>query len=675
MSHLSSSLQVMEEQPYIKDLVQTTPAFPQQEPTGQFAIDEEGIIHSVNEELMTLFGYDKEELIGKNINILTPQKCHERRAKFLKTYLKSNKSKQVPALITSGQRKDGTKLPLQLGINILEIDNRQLIIGNLLNRTRHQEKEYMSKLIAREVLSKTGAERIHTATHHLRTILDNSDVYFSVYQNETKQEIEVRSINGKETNTKMIYDTPYTSTPDESYTYYPDNAPHINDNASLSPTQSYLSTRIKNKDNQYIGFLTATNKEPTRFSAFQIDTFLYIAPLLALDYQQLICNKEQTEALFVLTNKNKILNYWHNISEIEKNTGSIEGFLNAVAAHMPKAFIHDDKVNVNIELFNKQHNPQYNDTEKQIYSQNIDINGKYHGCISISHKNNTPQEPIILTVNEKDLISDTAKRINSYVQLYRAKQAYIEETDMLNRSGLIVFKCSSNNYENIKFTSPHIAHLFEYSLKEFKGGEFQYSDFIHPDDKDKILNLLEEKIQDPKVCHFENPPYRIITKNNTIKWVNHPVCIIRDRQNKKAIYLKGLICDNTIESDLTEEINKLTQEIVELKTDKANLKKDIANSKIAFTKHFEAVKQSLDTIINYSTSLTSTLITNTELAQQELEHTESTEPQEKPNLSEAWNYERIDEIIKTIYQLKKTVTHKLKQPLKKYINKKTIAKK
>jgi PAS domain S-box-containing protein len=686
--------QTIEKKPPADLLEQITPAFTQQEPAGQFVIDAEGIIHSANEALGLLFGYSTKELIGENINILTPKKCNSSRAKLIKTYLESNTSKHPIYLTTSGHKKDGTKLPFQLGVSTLEMNNCQLIIGNLLNLTKHQEKDAMSKLIAKEILSKTGGERIHAATNHLRAIMNSPNVYFSVYNNIQKQETKILSLNGKKTDEKMIHDIPYTSIPNESYTYYPNNFPHNSNETIIPPsTQSYLSTHIKDKDNNHIGFLTVTNEKPTKFSAFQIDNFSSIAALLGLDYQQLICNKKQKEALTILENKNKILNYWHTISEIEKNTKNINSFLEEITKNMPEAFVHSDKVHVNIDLFKKQHNPQYDNSEKTIHTQDINIRDKKQGVISISQDINTIKTQITLTDSETDLIEDTIKRINNYVQLYRAKQAYHEETDMLNRSGLLVFKSSSAAYSDMQFTSPHIAHLFEYTPEEFQVRNLQYSDLIHPEDKDTILKILEKNIQNTKMCHFENPPYRIITKNNKVKWVNHPVCIIRDINTKKAVYLKGLICDNSYEAELKEDINKLND---------------------AFTKLSETVRRSLNMIINYSMSLASTLITNTELAQNEIEQKErdlneietmkleqkdldlkeiattvtitaaattinekeiekpqtNEEKKEKQNLSAAWNYNRIDEIIKTIYQLKETVTHKMTQPLKDHINSK-----
>ena len=49
---------------------------------GIITIDEFGIIEHINPSALTLFGYDREELIGKNVSALMPQPDQQRHDQY-----------------------------------------------------------------------------------------------------------------------------------------------------------------------------------------------------------------------------------------------------------------------------------------------------------------------------------------------------------------------------------------------------------------------------------------------------------------------------------------------------------------------------------------------------------------------------------------------------------------
>lgn len=96
-------------------------------PYGQLLVDEQGIIQMINPSLLTLFGYTTEELLGKSMDILLPERYREGHEKLRAGYL------QRPSLRPmglgrdlTGRHKSGTEIPVEIGLSPVESD-----MGNL----------------------------------------------------------------------------------------------------------------------------------------------------------------------------------------------------------------------------------------------------------------------------------------------------------------------------------------------------------------------------------------------------------------------------------------------------------------------------------------------------------------------------------------------------------------
>lgn len=97
---------------------------------GIITIDETGIIETVNKAALSCFGYQEEELKGRNISILMPSPYAEKHDHYLSKYLKTQQKNILDrGREVEGVRKDGSVFPLQLAVSEMFIDEKRMFTG------------------------------------------------------------------------------------------------------------------------------------------------------------------------------------------------------------------------------------------------------------------------------------------------------------------------------------------------------------------------------------------------------------------------------------------------------------------------------------------------------------------------------------------------------------------
>ena len=113
---------------------------------GIITIDERGLIESINPAACTLFGYAKEEVIGRNISMLMPRPDKDQHDEYIARYQRTGS----PHIIgkgrdVNGQKKDGTLFPFRLGVNEVKYSGRTIYAGFIHDLSK--EKEAESKIL------------------------------------------------------------------------------------------------------------------------------------------------------------------------------------------------------------------------------------------------------------------------------------------------------------------------------------------------------------------------------------------------------------------------------------------------------------------------------------------------------------------------------------------------
>jgi PAS domain S-box-containing protein len=114
---------------------------------------------------------------------------------------------------------------------------------------------------------------------------------------------------------------------------------------------------------------------------------------------------------------------------------------------------------------------------------------------------------------------------------------------LFDKGDTVLFKWNNNKNWSIDDVSLSIETLTGYTKNDILLGKIDYASFIHQDDiervRDEVSNAIESNVE-----FFKHKPYRILTKDGTIKWVLDYTIIVRDK-NDKLTHFIGAISDIT----------------------------------------------------------------------------------------------------------------------------------
>ena len=97
---------------------------------GIITINEKGSIQSFNPASERIFGFSKDEVLGKNVKFLMPEPYHSEHDRYLNNYLSSGVAKIINiGREVEGLRKDKTVFPLELAISEVYVGEDRLFTG------------------------------------------------------------------------------------------------------------------------------------------------------------------------------------------------------------------------------------------------------------------------------------------------------------------------------------------------------------------------------------------------------------------------------------------------------------------------------------------------------------------------------------------------------------------
>jgi len=104
--------------------------------------DQEGRIVLVNRETERVFGYGREELLGRTVEVLVPERLRRGHVRHRGGYLASPAMRSLGASrCLLGRRKDGTEFPTEIGLSYVETRDGILVMSAIADTTQRKQAE------------------------------------------------------------------------------------------------------------------------------------------------------------------------------------------------------------------------------------------------------------------------------------------------------------------------------------------------------------------------------------------------------------------------------------------------------------------------------------------------------------------------------------------------------
>lgn len=111
-------------------------------PNGMIMIDSQGKIVLANKEMESLFGYSREELMGRPIEILVPDRARGNHPNFRASFFADPNFRPMGAgRELYGRRKDGRQVAVEIGLNPLSTQDGAFCLASIIDITERKRAE------------------------------------------------------------------------------------------------------------------------------------------------------------------------------------------------------------------------------------------------------------------------------------------------------------------------------------------------------------------------------------------------------------------------------------------------------------------------------------------------------------------------------------------------------
>jgi PAS domain S-box-containing protein len=111
-------------------------------PNGMLLVDERGTIVMVNTSALKQFGYEKEELLGKSVEMLIPGPSRSDHQQYRTGFIKAPETRSMGGgRELFGLRKDGNEFPVEIGLTPLQTAKGIWVVASILDITERKGLE------------------------------------------------------------------------------------------------------------------------------------------------------------------------------------------------------------------------------------------------------------------------------------------------------------------------------------------------------------------------------------------------------------------------------------------------------------------------------------------------------------------------------------------------------
>src|ERR1700740_3212676 len=140
-------------------------------PDAMIIIDASGVIRFANRQVSALFGYTHDDIIGKRVEYLMPERFRERHVRHRQGYTRSGRLRPLGACLDlCGRRVDGREFPVEISLSPIEGGNEVLVAAAIrdVSDRKRAEAELIAARQAADRANQSKSRFLSTASHDLR---------------------------------------------------------------------------------------------------------------------------------------------------------------------------------------------------------------------------------------------------------------------------------------------------------------------------------------------------------------------------------------------------------------------------------------------------------------------------------------------------------------------------
>jgi len=118
-------------------------------PDALVGMDQKGVIRFVNRQTESLFGYDRDQLIGQRIEMLVPESLWQIYTEHRQDYFADPRTRSSGLdVVLSGRHQDGTEFPINVSLSLIDTGDVLLVITAALDVTQQKQAVKNAQLTA-----------------------------------------------------------------------------------------------------------------------------------------------------------------------------------------------------------------------------------------------------------------------------------------------------------------------------------------------------------------------------------------------------------------------------------------------------------------------------------------------------------------------------------------------
>jgi len=144
-------------------------------PDAMVIVDKDGQIQLVNAETQKLFGYSRDELIGRPVEMLIPERYHTHLPEHRDGFFRQPKARRIGVgLDLWGRRRDNTEFPVEISLSPLPTEEGMLATAAIRDVTarKRSEVELKEANVELEAANMAKDRFLANMSHELRTPLN-----------------------------------------------------------------------------------------------------------------------------------------------------------------------------------------------------------------------------------------------------------------------------------------------------------------------------------------------------------------------------------------------------------------------------------------------------------------------------------------------------------------------